>query len=132
MSQVLVGLLRQGLPDGAELDTRVQTARPALFEVDQPAIQLAAEALETACGRAPVFMRSGGSLPIVAEMAAQGYPVIVGGFGLPDDAIHAPNESYALRSLEWGEAAARELYLALARAAALMRRCKPPTTTPPP
>ena len=59
-------------------------------------------------------MRSGGSIPIVAEMAARGYPVIVGGFGLPDDAIHAPNESYALASLEWGEAAARELYLALA------------------
>ena len=114
MSQVLLGLLRQGLPDGAELDTRVQTALPALFEVDQPAIQLAARALEKACGRAPAFVRSGGSIPIVAEMAAQGYPVIVGGFGLPDDAIHAPNESYALRSLEWGEAAARELYAALA------------------
>ena len=114
MSETLVGLLGQGLPDGAELDTRVQTARPALFEVGQPAIQLAARALEKACGRAPVFTRSGGSIPIVAEMAARGYPVIVGGFGLPEDAIHAPNESYALRSLEWGEAAARELYLALA------------------
>ena len=114
MSGVLVGLLRQGLPEGAELDTRVQTAMPALFEVDQPAIRLAARALEAACGRAPVFVRSGGSIPIVAEMAAQGYPVIVGGFGLPDDAIHAPNESYALRSLEWGEASARELFAALA------------------
>ncbi len=114
MSTVLLGLLRQGLPDGAELDARVQTARPSLFEVDNPVIQLAARALEAACGRAPVFVRSGGSIPIVAEMAARGYPVIVGGFGLPDDAIHAPDESYALRSLEWGEAAARELYLALA------------------
>ena len=132
MSQVLVGLLGQDLPDGAELDTRVQTARPALFEVDQPAIQLAAAgAARQACGRAPVFMRSGGSIPIVAEMAAQGYPVIVGGFGLPDDAIHAPNESYALRSLEWGEAAARELYAgagASCRADARERR----TTNPPP
>ncbi len=114
MSEVLLGLLRQGLPDGAELETRVQTAMPALFEVDQPAIQLAAEALERATGRTTAFLRSGGSIPIVAEMAARGYPVIVGGFGLPDDAIHAPDESYALKSLEWGEAAARELYLALA------------------
>jgi hypothetical protein len=40
--------------------------------------------------------------------------VIVGGFGLAEDAIHAPDESYALHSLEWGEAAARELYAALA------------------
>jgi acetylornithine deacetylase/succinyl-diaminopimelate desuccinylase-like protein len=47
-------------------------------------------------------------------MAARGYPVIVGGFGLAEDQIHAPNESFSLRSLEWGEAAARELYTALA------------------
>jgi hypothetical protein len=48
-------------------------------------------------------------------MAARGYPVIVGGFGLPQDAVHAPDESYSLHSLEWGEAAARELYHALAK-----------------
>jgi hypothetical protein len=59
-------------------------------------------------------VRSGGSIPIVAEMAARGYPVIVSGFALPEDQIHAPDESYALRSLEWGELAARELYLSLA------------------
>ena len=52
-------------------------------------------------------------------MAARGYPVIVGGFGLPGDAVHAPDESYALQSLAWGEAAARELYLALAQLPAL-------------
>ena len=78
-------------------------------------MQLAAQALERACGRPPLFLRSGGSVPIVAEMAARGYPVLVGGFGLPEDAIHAPDESYALRSLEWGEASARELYAALAQ-----------------
>jgi hypothetical protein len=59
-------------------------------------------------------MRCGGSIPIVAEMAARGYPVIVSGFGLNEDQIHAPDESYSLHSLQWGEAAARELYLALA------------------
>jgi hypothetical protein len=40
--------------------------------------------------------------------------VIVSGFALPEDQIHAPDESYALRSLEWGAAAARELYTSLA------------------
>ena len=38
-------------------------------------------------------MRSGGSIPVVAEFAARGIPTIVSGFGLPDDDIHAPNES---------------------------------------
>ena len=78
-------------------------------------------------------MRTGGTIPIVAEMAARGYPVIVGGFGLPEDAIHAPDESYSLHSLEWGEAAARELYARwprVARAARLdvSRRPSAPAT----
>jgi len=38
----------------------------------------------------------------------------VSGFALPDDAIHSPNESFRLSSLEAGERASRELYAALA------------------
>jgi acetylornithine deacetylase/succinyl-diaminopimelate desuccinylase-like protein len=115
MRAVLINLLRSALPDGAELEeTGGMHAEPALFEPGEPALALAADALRRACGTDPVFIRSGGSVPIVAEMSACGYPVIVAGFGLAEDEIHAPNESYALRSLEWGEAAARELYTALA------------------
>jgi len=114
MRAVIEGLVRGALPAGAELDLSFHVATPVLFDPDEPALRLAAQALERACGVTPVFARSGGSIPIVAEMAARGYPVIVGGFGLPDDALHAPDESYALASLAWGEAAARELYLALA------------------
>jgi acetylornithine deacetylase/succinyl-diaminopimelate desuccinylase-like protein len=115
MKAVLEGLLHDALPDGAELEIGSHVATPALFEPQESALVLAAEALERACGVKPVFARSGGSIPIVAEMAARGYPVIVSGFGLPDDRIHAPDESYALASLEWGEAAAIELYRAFAR-----------------
>jgi acetylornithine deacetylase/succinyl-diaminopimelate desuccinylase-like protein len=115
MHEVLSGLLRSALPDGAVLEeTGVMYAEPALFEPEEPALRLAADALRRACGTEPVFIRCGGSIPIVAEMAARGYPVIVAGFGLAEDQIHAPNESYTLHSLEWGEAAARELYTALA------------------
>jgi acetylornithine deacetylase/succinyl-diaminopimelate desuccinylase-like protein len=115
MADTLERLLREPLPDGAELEITGQRAAPALFSVEEPALALAAEALERACGVPPAFVRSGGSIPIVAEMAARGYPVVVGGFSLPDDAIHAPNESYRVRSLELGEASARELLEALAR-----------------
>jgi hypothetical protein len=51
---------------------------------------------------------------VVAELAERGMPVVVTGFALDDDAIHAPNESYRLLALERGEAASRELYQALA------------------
>ena len=107
-------LLRAALPAGAELEIRGLSAAPALFDPDSPALT----AGPARRSRAPAARRRsscarGGSIPIVAEMASRGYPVIVGGFGLPADAIHAPNESYALRSLELGEAAARELLRAL-------------------
>jgi acetylornithine deacetylase/succinyl-diaminopimelate desuccinylase-like protein len=111
---VLERLLRSAVPEGAEVDISWHLAEPSLFDVAEPAIQLAAQAIERACGSAPVMQRSGGSIPIVAELAAAGIPTIVGGFALADDAIHAPNESYRLESLRLGAAAARELYAALA------------------
>ena len=58
--------------------------------------------------------RSGGTLPILAAFAERGIPAIVSGFSLPDDALHAPNESYRLVALEQGAAAARALYEELA------------------
>jgi acetylornithine deacetylase/succinyl-diaminopimelate desuccinylase-like protein len=114
IAAALERLLREALPEGAELEATFQFAAPALFDVDLPAMRLAAQALERVCGTPPAFVRSGGSIPVVAEFAARGIPTIVSGFGLPDDDIHAPNESYRLRSLELGEAAARELLLSFA------------------
>ena len=89
-------------------------AEPSLFEPDLPAIVLAAQAIERATGTAPALVRSGGSIPVVAEFAARDIPTIVSGFGLPDDDIHAPDESYRLESLELGERTARELLTGLA------------------
>ncbi len=116
MRGVLEGLLRAALPAGADLEIAAEhDATPVLFEAGSEALRLAAVALERACGVPPALVRSGGSIPIVAEMARCGYPVIVGGFALPEDQIHAPNESFALQSLAWGRAAARELYRELAK-----------------
>ncbi|HYF24504.1 MAG TPA: M20/M25/M40 family metallo-hydrolase [Baekduia sp.] len=114
MRRELERLLRDAAPEGAELAFHWHDAAPALFGVDEPAIRLAADALERACGTPAAFVRSGGSIPIVAEFAAKGIPTIVTGFVLPDDAFHAPDESFSLRGLELGERAGRELLRALA------------------
>jgi acetylornithine deacetylase/succinyl-diaminopimelate desuccinylase-like protein len=90
------------------------SARPALFPPDEPAIALAAGAIGRATGLDVAFVRSGGSIPFVADLSEKGIPTIVTGFTLPDDPFHAPNESFSLRGLELGEAAARELLKALA------------------
>jgi len=107
-------LLREAAPQGSELQIAAHSGAPSLFAPDTPAIALAAQALERAGGTAPAFVRSGGSIPVVADMAARGIPVVVSGFALDNDGIHAPNESYRLAALEQGEAASRELYRALA------------------
>jgi acetylornithine deacetylase/succinyl-diaminopimelate desuccinylase-like protein len=107
-------LLRAAVPDGAELSVALDVADPALFDARDPALQLAAEAFERACGTPPAFVRLGGTLPFLSVLAEQGVPTIVSGFALGADAFHAPNESYRLESLRLGELTARELYRALA------------------
>jgi acetylornithine deacetylase/succinyl-diaminopimelate desuccinylase-like protein len=114
MAAELERLLRAAVPDGAELSVRFDLAEPALFDPADPALQLAAEAFERACGTRPAFVRLGGTLPLLAVLAEQDVPTIVSGFALGADAFHAPNESYRLESLRLGEATARELYRSLA------------------
>jgi acetylornithine deacetylase/succinyl-diaminopimelate desuccinylase-like protein len=107
-------LLREAVPDGAELSVHFDLAEPALFDANEPALQLAAGAFERACGTPPAFVRLGGTLPLLSVLAEQAVPTIVSGFALGADAFHAPNESYRLESLRLGELTARELYRALA------------------
>jgi acetylornithine deacetylase/succinyl-diaminopimelate desuccinylase-like protein len=107
-------LLRAAVPDGAELSVKLDLAEPALFDANDPALQLAAGAFERACGASPAFVRLGGTLPLLSVLADQGVPTIVSGFALSADAFHAPNESYRLESLRLGELTARELYRSLA------------------
>lgn len=72
-------------------------ARPAFIDYQAPAIRAAHRAYELGFGRPPVYMRAGGSLPIVSDlMDVLGAPVVLMGFGLPDDNAHAPNERYHL------------------------------------
>jgi succinyl-diaminopimelate desuccinylase len=106
-------LLRAAAPVGAEVSMRFELAEPAVFDPESPALRLAADALERACGRAPALVRSGGTIPILAELSRRGIDAVSTGFATDRDAIHAPNESYRVESLRLGEVAARELYLAL-------------------
>jgi acetylornithine deacetylase/succinyl-diaminopimelate desuccinylase-like protein len=114
MRDVVERLLHAAVPAGAELSLSHHLGEPAHFDPEGPVLRLAGQALARACASEPAFVRSGGSIPIVADLAAAGIPTVVSGFSLPDDAFHAPDESYRLRSLELGEAAARELLLAFA------------------
>ena len=114
IAPALERLLRDALPEGAELELRLNGAEPSRFDPADPVLEAAVRALERSTGRAPAVIRSGGSIPILAAFAARGIPAIVGGFALAEDRIHAPDESYRIASLELGLKAARALYGELA------------------
>ena len=99
---------------GRRREDELAPRRPVAVRADLPALVLGAQAIERATGTAPALVRTGGSIPVVAEFAARDIPTIVSGFNLPDDDIHAPNESFRLESLALGERTARELLISMA------------------
>jgi acetylornithine deacetylase/succinyl-diaminopimelate desuccinylase-like protein len=91
-------------PAGVEIQVRlIHAGDPCLVRVDNPYIQAATKALHEVWGKDTVFIRSGGSIPIVGDFDRHlGIPSVMMGFGLPDDNIHAPNEKFHLKNFELG------------------------------
>jgi acetylornithine deacetylase/succinyl-diaminopimelate desuccinylase-like protein len=89
----------------------IHNAPPSLVNPDNRFIQAAAEAMKQVFGKETVYIRSGGSIPIVAAFEEHlGIPSVMMGFGLPDDNLHAPNEKLHLPNFFRGiEAVARYL-----------------------
>ena len=78
-------------------------ADPALVERDHPVMEAAAGAYQSSFGARPVFTLEGGTIPVVSTLQRQyEIPVVLMGFGLPDDRLHSPNEKFDLRQLERG------------------------------
>lgn len=72
-------------------------ARPALLDPRHPVMRASSEAYRAGFGSSPVFLRSGGTIPIVNTFQeVLGTPTVLMGFALPDDCIHAPNEKFYL------------------------------------
>ncbi len=89
---------------GVEVEVRLfNSGDPCLIPVDNPYIQAATRALREVWGRDTVFIRSGGSIPIVGDFSRHlGLPSVMMGFGLPDDNLHAPNEKFDLENYALG------------------------------
>lgn len=68
-----------------------------LVEPDSVPMRAATAALKEIYGHEPMLIREGGSIPIAALFdEILHVPVVLMGFGLPDDNLHAPNEKYSL------------------------------------
>jgi len=99
-------------PRGVTAQVRsIHGAAPSLVNPDNVFIRAAAEALKEVFGQETVYIRSGGSIPIVGLFDQHlGIPSVLMGFGLPDDNLHAPNEKFHLPNFYRGiEAVAKYL-----------------------
>jgi acetylornithine deacetylase/succinyl-diaminopimelate desuccinylase-like protein len=83
-------------PPGIKTQVRILSSAPAsVVSTDSRWIAAGAEALEQVFKKKTVYMRSGGSIPVVGTFQKfLKAPTVMMGFGLPDDNIHAPNEKF--------------------------------------
>jgi len=91
--------------------TRMHGGKPWMADFDNPYVQAAGRAIELGFGKAPVFNREGGSIPVVSTFQQElGVPSVLFGIGLPDENAHAPNEKLDLGNFHNGVIAAAYLY----------------------
>lgn len=96
--------LEERRPDGVRLEIVLGEASPAtLTPLDHPAVRLAAAAINQVYGKAPKFIRMGGSIPVVVTLQeVLKMPTILLGFALPNENFHAPNEHFHLNNFHRG------------------------------
>lgn len=84
--------------------TDVTAGAPALrLPINTPLVRLAQDVLRQMDPRGPVCQWLGASIPIVGLLSeVSGASPLLVGFGREEDAIHAPNESYALDDFRSG------------------------------
>jgi acetylornithine deacetylase/succinyl-diaminopimelate desuccinylase-like protein len=97
-SAQIAAAIRAAAPRGVKAEWKVlHSGKPSLTNPDNPFIRAGAEALKQTFGKETVYIRSGGSIPIVGVFDEYlGIPSVMMGFGLPDDNLHAPNEKFHL------------------------------------
>ena len=118
IAETMTRLLREAAPAGAEVDVVVHSASPAgLVPAEARAVQLGLEAFEYVLGTRPLLIRTGGAIPLVSALAAQGVPTIVTGFALNESNVHSPNERLVSSYLPLGVETTCELYRRLAQLA---------------
>lgn len=100
----LRAFLRENTPAGVTVEVvDLHGGPPALTATDSAPVRAGLAALEKAFGTRPFLIRSGGSIPIVADFEEElKAPVVLMGFGLPDQNAHSPDEKMNLKNYHLG------------------------------
>ena len=90
------GFVNSLKPKGVDLKIKQYSlADPIVIRTDNEYVKASTEAMKEVFGKDTVYIRSGGSIPIVADFEKYlKIPSVMMGFGLPDDNLHAPNEKF--------------------------------------
>jgi len=99
-------------PGGIEMELSDEHSSPSvLTPPDSPYVQAAARAVERTFGCRPVFIREGGSIPIVATFKELlGVDSLLLGWGQDDDNTHSPNEKFSLSDFHLATRASAHLW----------------------
>jgi len=94
----------------------MHSATGVLVPLDSPFIEAAAKAVELGFGKPPVFIREGGSIPVVTEFHEKlGIDTLLLGWGQDDDNTHSPNEKFSLKDFHRGIKASAHLWEELSK-----------------
>ncbi len=103
-------------PRGVRSEIVVHHGAPAvLVGVESAGVRAAVRAIEAGFGTTPVFIREGGSIPVVGLLKQQlGVETLLLGWGQTDDNLHGPNEKFSLADFHRGIKASAHLFAELA------------------
>jgi len=118
ITDALAAHLASLAPEGSEVEViRHAGGSWALSPIDGRSVQAAASAVRTVDGRDPVYVRTGGTIPVVADFQRLlGAEVVLVDMGLEDDRIHSPNEKFDVELYRRGIHLSAELLRSLGRA----------------
>lgn len=130
IKQLVMDAIRARTPQGVKVEfvdqhkgdpyVVVPPGRSNTPKDQSPVLARAFEATDAAVseiwGRAPLYLREGGSVPIIADIKrVTGLDSVMFGLFLPEDNLHAPNESFNLDVMKKGTATTKRMLAALAK-----------------
>lgn len=104
ISNLFKKYIKRIAPKSVKVEVRnLHGAFPVLTPLDNLATIAAAKAMEKAFNKKIVYMREGGSVPIVTVFSKKlNVPVVLMGLGLNSENLHSPNEHFDLNHFRLG------------------------------
>jgi len=97
-------LLESICPPGIKMKlTSMHGAPGFVLPLNSPFMGAASRAIEIGFGTKPLFIRSGGTIPVVSQFSSYlGIQTLLLGWGQNDDNLHSPNEKFSLEDFHRG------------------------------